>query len=108
MTVDSHRLTQPGGSLAEHAAWFDGFAAAGRDLAELNRAGKLYRGLRGVLAHHILFTWNRHSLPYETQVDVAGTATAVIFDDDLATELLAGTRTAPAQSPIHTSVQRAR
>jgi thiopeptide-type bacteriocin biosynthesis protein len=108
MMVDSRRLSQPGGSLAEHAAWFDGFTAAGRDLAELNRAGSLHRGLRGVLAHHILFTWNRHSLPYEVQVDVAGTATAVIFDDDLAIELLAGTRTAPAHNSIHSSVQRAR
>ena len=42
-----------------------------RDLAA---AGQLYRGLRDVLAHHLIFAWNRAGLPYMTQSVIAGAA----------------------------------
>jgi protein-L-isoaspartate(D-aspartate) O-methyltransferase len=42
--------------------WFAAFTAAGHDLAALARTGRLERGLRAVLAHHVIFHWNRLGL----------------------------------------------
>ncbi|MGQ0775693.1 MAG: hypothetical protein ACT4NY_14950 [Pseudonocardiales bacterium] len=44
--------------------------------------GLLHRGLRAILAHHIIFAWNRHGLPYPTQAILANTAKAVVFGRD--------------------------
>jgi thiopeptide-type bacteriocin biosynthesis protein len=83
ITVDTTNLMQQGGTLAHAAAWADAYRDAGRELAHLNDTGRLHRGLRDVLAHHVVFAWNRIGLPYDTQAALAAAAKAVIFGPDL-------------------------
>ncbi|TQM01612.1 methyltransferase, FxLD system [Pseudonocardia kunmingensis] len=69
MTVDAGP-TSPlvdGGPLAAIADWAEAFEQAGQQLAELARRGGLQRGLRAVLAHHVIFHWNRLGLPAAEQ-----------------------------------------
>jgi protein-L-isoaspartate(D-aspartate) O-methyltransferase len=47
------------------------FETAGRELARLTRGGQLERGLRAVLAHHVIFTLNRAGLPAGQQSALA-------------------------------------
>jgi protein-L-isoaspartate(D-aspartate) O-methyltransferase len=56
-----------GGQHAYLADWIPAFEWVGQHLADLNRNGRLERGLRAVLAHHIIFHWNRLGLPSEDQ-----------------------------------------
>ncbi|MFI7707499.1 thiopeptide-type bacteriocin biosynthesis protein [Nonomuraea sp. NPDC049480] len=79
MSVDLTSLCRPGAALADAAGWVEAFSAAGRQLGDLAADGRLHRGLRDVLAHHVIFTWNRHGLPHETQAVLAGTAATVVF-----------------------------
>ncbi|MEW1687524.1 methyltransferase, FxLD system [Streptomyces sp. NPDC091265] len=69
MTVDvsttSPSVTQ--GRLAPLAEWIATFEWFGQQLADLNRQGRLERGLRAVIAHHGIFQWNRLGLPAEDQ-----------------------------------------
>jgi hypothetical protein len=37
------------------------------------------RGTRDILAHHVIFHWNRIGLPYKTQSILAHAAKTVIF-----------------------------
>lgn len=67
-------------------AWTGAFAAAGTELAVLATDGRLRRGLRAVLAHHIIFTWNRHGLPHAAQAVLAHTAKTVVFGHDPASD----------------------
>jgi thiopeptide-type bacteriocin biosynthesis protein len=85
MSVDLSALCRPGAPLADHAEWAKAFTATGRKLAELAYNGRLDRGLRAVLAHHIVFTWNRHGLPHTTQAALANTATTIAFNHDPST-----------------------
>lgn len=62
------------------ADWAHNFTSTGHELAHLTRTGRLHRGLRAVLAHHIVFTWNRHGLPYALQALTAETARQAVFD----------------------------
>jgi protein-L-isoaspartate(D-aspartate) O-methyltransferase len=63
--------------------WPATFQRAGNQLAELAQEGRLTRGLRAVLAHHILFAWNRLGIPADVQAVLAGTATHTVFHQDL-------------------------
>lgn len=47
------------GRLSPLLAWATGIQCGGRALAEAAREGRLHLGLRGILARHILFHWNR-------------------------------------------------
>ena len=49
--------------LAAVPEWSAAFRRAGEHLAEAAHEGRLTRGLRAVLAHHILFAWNRMGIP---------------------------------------------
>jgi protein-L-isoaspartate(D-aspartate) O-methyltransferase len=69
--------------LAAVPAWPAAFHRAGESLAELARNGGLSRGLRAVLAHHILFAWNRLGIPAEVQGVLAGTAAHTVFHPEL-------------------------
>lgn len=81
MTVDSAHLVRDRTSdLAFAASWFTAFDNAGQQLAQLARDGVLQRGLRAVLAHHVLFAFNRLGLGRYTQTLLANTATTVVFD----------------------------
>lgn len=82
MRVDATRLARGGSPRVLASGWDSAFAAAGRELADLAAGGLLRRGLRAVLADHIVFAWNRLGLPHATQAVLANTAKAVVFDGD--------------------------
>ncbi|MBL7489729.1 thiopeptide-type bacteriocin biosynthesis protein [Frankia sp. AgB1.9] len=86
LAADPDHLSHHGGPLAFAAAWIAAHSTAGRHLATLAAAGTLHRGLRAVVAHHVLFTWNRHGLPYATQGVLARTATSAVFGPDPASQ----------------------
>jgi thiopeptide-type bacteriocin biosynthesis protein len=79
MTVDTTPLLQDTGSLAFLSAWATAFETAGTELSDLARNGTLHRGLRAVLAHHVIFTWNRIGLSHATQSVLANVATTVVL-----------------------------
>jgi thiopeptide-type bacteriocin biosynthesis protein len=84
MTVDadpSSPLVVPDGPLAHIVTWSTAFHAAGTALGELARRGVLRRGLRSVLAHHVIFHWNRFGLPYDAQSVLARAALEVVLGD---------------------------
>ncbi|RBQ17224.1 methyltransferase [Spongiactinospora rosea] len=81
MSTDLTVACRPGAGVADHAEWARSFTSGGRRLAELARTGRLERGLRAVLAHHVIFTWNRHGLPHAVQAALASSAATVVFDD---------------------------
>ncbi|WP_433498550.1 thiopeptide-type bacteriocin biosynthesis protein [Sphaerimonospora sp. CA-214678] len=82
MSVDPTSLMRENGPLAFAAEWAHAFTSAGRDLAVLASGGALQRGLRAVLTHHVIFTWNRFGLPFTTQAVLATTAKVVVFGCD--------------------------
>ncbi len=86
MSADTASLLREGSPLAFAAGWTGTYAAAGRELADLAAGGLLHRGLRAILAHHIIFAWNRHGLPAATQAVLAHTAKAVVFGSDPTTK----------------------
>lgn len=85
MTVDASPtspLLHERGSLAFLSEWAAAFADAGQALGDLARSGTLSRGVRALLAHHVIFHWNRLGLPYTTQSLLAHTAKAVVLGCD--------------------------
>jgi thiopeptide-type bacteriocin biosynthesis protein len=61
-------------------SWPEAFHDAGAALADLAHQGRLDRGLRAVLAHHILFAWNRAGVPARHQGLLADAAATAIFN----------------------------
>ncbi|WP_333769659.1 thiopeptide-type bacteriocin biosynthesis protein [Streptomyces sp. IBSBF 2435] len=86
ITVDPQHAMQPGSPLIGAEAWAAVYTAAGSDLARLNQTGRLHRGIRDVIAHHVIFAWNRLGLPYSTQAVLTAAAQTVIFGPDTSTE----------------------
>lgn len=80
MTVDTASLAQSNGPLAFISDWATAFDNAGTELGELARNGTLQRGLRAVLAHQVIFAWNRIGLSHTTQGLLANVAKAVVLD----------------------------
>jgi len=74
LTVDTGQLLAPDGPLGFAAPWATGFRDAGRDLADAAQRGVLLRGVRDVLAHHVIFHWNRLGLSATTQAILARAA----------------------------------
>jgi thiopeptide-type bacteriocin biosynthesis protein len=72
-------LTGTSGPLAFASGWAAAFEHAGTALADAARDGTLTRGLRAVLAHHVIFHWNRIGLPTRTQAILAAAATQTVF-----------------------------
>jgi thiopeptide-type bacteriocin biosynthesis protein len=72
----------PAPAVCGYVPWAAAWSSAGCELADLAAAGKLHRGLRDVIAHHVIFAWNRLGLPYETQAVLAATAKRVILGLD--------------------------
>ncbi len=96
ITVDTTRSsTLRTGSLARIDSWLAAFEIAGRRLGELATEGQLTRGLRAVIAHHILFHWNRIGLTASTQSILAAAATEAVFGEAPSTEHPSG---APEQN----------
>ncbi|MGH3717845.1 MAG: thiopeptide-type bacteriocin biosynthesis protein [Pseudonocardiaceae bacterium] len=70
-TAPTGTLFGTGGPLAFAAPWTVAFGEAGRALGNLAGNGALVRGLRDVLAHHVIFHWNRLGLADRTQAILA-------------------------------------
>jgi thiopeptide-type bacteriocin biosynthesis protein len=79
MTVDTAKLIQDNGPLAFLTDWADAFTQTGAQLGELATNGTLRRGLRVVLAKHVIFAWNRLGLPHTGQSILANVAKTVVF-----------------------------
>ena len=81
MTVDAGPTSRlvDGGPLAPLADWVTAFERAGQQMAELARRGRLERGLRAVLAHHVIFHWNRLGLAREHQSALSTLAKEVVM-----------------------------
>jgi thiopeptide-type bacteriocin biosynthesis protein len=54
--------------------WHTRFASAGSELHGLRETGRLTRGLRAIIALHVIFHWNRIGLPAATQAKLAQAA----------------------------------
>ncbi|MFI5758033.1 methyltransferase, FxLD system [Streptomyces sp. NPDC051569] len=80
MTADAHDLCRPKGSLYAHDAWVDAFGGAGAALADLAHRGALTRGLRAVLAHHVIFHANRAGLLLDDQSALSTIARKVVME----------------------------
>jgi thiopeptide-type bacteriocin biosynthesis protein len=65
------------------ASWLGAFREAGRLLAEAAGRGDLSRGLRAVLAHVVIFHWNRLGLRASTQGILASAARTAYLPEDL-------------------------
>lgn len=61
-------------TLAYIAPWAAAFEAAGRRLVGAAQDGTLQRGIRDILAHHVIFAWNRIGLGGRTQSILARAA----------------------------------
>lgn len=79
MSTDLTNLNQPASPHLMLADWAAAFTTAGHDLAHLAGTGNLRRGLRDILAHHVIFAMNRIGLPATTQAVLATHAATVIF-----------------------------
>ncbi|MER7828015.1 thiopeptide-type bacteriocin biosynthesis protein [Streptomyces sp. NPDC096097] len=82
ISVDTESLVHPTGPLAHLADWARAYTDAATELARLTASGHLHRGLRHVVAHHVLFAWNRAGLPQDDQATLASAAKTVIFGPD--------------------------
>lgn len=60
-------------------ARLEAFVTAGRALADLARSGDLQRGLRAVLAHHLIFAFNRAGLSASEQAALSYLAKEVVM-----------------------------
>jgi thiopeptide-type bacteriocin biosynthesis protein len=82
ITADAESQMNNSAPLAHCTRWAAAYETAGRELASLTAAGLLHRGLRDVLAHQVIFAWNRLGLPYTTQSVLAATAKTAVFGPD--------------------------
>jgi hypothetical protein len=83
LTVDANPtgpLLGPSGALAAFGPWAQAFAMCGGQLRELANTEALTRGIRAVLAHHVIFHWNRMGLDHASQSILSHTAKTVVFD----------------------------
>jgi protein-L-isoaspartate(D-aspartate) O-methyltransferase len=104
MTTDARSLCAAGhdSPLAGCDEWITAFEDAGQALASLARHGRLSRGLRAVLAHHILFHANRAGLPATDQAALAALAARNTFGTRPGTEFLPTTITTDKVSHVTT------
>jgi len=70
----------PQDPLTSARPWLRVASDCGRALGDLASAGSLHRGLRDVLAHHVIFHWNRFGLATTAQAVLAHTAATTILD----------------------------
>jgi thiopeptide-type bacteriocin biosynthesis protein len=78
--ADPAALTGPGQALACAADRMAAFTAAGAALRAAHSRELLARGLRNVLAHHVIFTWNRAGVPAPMQTLLADAARHTLLD----------------------------
>ncbi|UGQ13570.1 methyltransferase, FxLD system [Yinghuangia sp. ASG 101] len=111
MTVDAGPTSRlvTGGALADLGSWVAAFHDAGRHLAALNRDGHLHRGLRAVIAHHVLFHWNRLGLAAALQHALSTLAMEIVMGTSEPTRHIRETAPEPADrdrsvAPVNTHV----
>ncbi|KAA9376260.1 methyltransferase [Microbispora cellulosiformans] len=81
LTADVQAMCDAGGApLAACRPWVSAFEDAGQALADLAAQGRLLRGLRAVLAHHVIFHANRAGLPSSDQSTIAALALHTVFN----------------------------
>ncbi|MFE2353100.1 methyltransferase, FxLD system [Streptomyces parvulus] len=79
MTADARSLCRPDGPLHAHEEWVTAFERAGATLADLAARGALTRGLRAVIAHHVIFHANRAGLLRDDQSALSHIAREVVM-----------------------------
>jgi protein-L-isoaspartate(D-aspartate) O-methyltransferase len=79
MTAEAHDLCHPGGPLHGHDEWVTAFEQAGATLAGLAGHSVLTRGLRAVIAHHVIFHANRAGLLRDDQSALFNIAREVVM-----------------------------
>jgi len=79
MTVSARALCDGNYSLDGHDRWVTAFEHTGQTLAHLAHVGGLTRGLRAILAHHVIFHANRADLPAEDQSVLSALAKEVVM-----------------------------
>jgi protein-L-isoaspartate(D-aspartate) O-methyltransferase len=79
LTLMTALADAPASPLHARPDWGSAFEDAGRQLAGLAGRGTLARGLRAVLAHHLLFLFNRHGVPAADQYALASSARQAVF-----------------------------
>jgi thiopeptide-type bacteriocin biosynthesis protein len=67
------------GTARNTGEWHIAFENAGTNLQRLRETGELTRGLRTVIALHVIFHWNRIGLPATSQATLAQAAKEAIF-----------------------------
>lgn len=72
-------LFTPGGPVAHAAPWLAAFQTAGRQLGNAAARGLLDRGIRAILAHVLIFHWNRFGLSAASQSILARAATTALL-----------------------------
>jgi len=83
LSLDTGPLSLPDhatGPLAFARTWLAAFTHAGNAIGTAAHEGVLQRGLRDVLAHHVIFHWNRLGLPTRTQGVLARAAFETILN----------------------------
>lgn len=81
LTADIRAMRDAGDApLAAYRRWVTAFEEAGQALADLAAQGRLLRGLRAVLAHHVIFHTNRAGLPSSDQSAIAALAIHTVFN----------------------------
>jgi thiopeptide-type bacteriocin biosynthesis protein len=68
------------GPLHYLASWEESFAQTGTVLGAAATAGNLQRGLRAVMAHHVIFHWNRFGFTSDRQALLAHAAATALLD----------------------------
>ena len=82
MTVSTEPIGEPfgEGGLSFTVPWFAAFTEAGRRLGAAANEGTLGRGIRDILAYHLIFHWNRLGLSTADQAILASAAADVILN----------------------------
>ena len=73
-TDDVQRLLVGEARAELRGGWLDAFEDAGRTLRKLREEGQLTRGIRAVIALHVIFHWNRLGLAARRQAVLAAAA----------------------------------
>ncbi|MFJ9822290.1 methyltransferase, FxLD system [Streptomyces sp. NPDC101151] len=79
MTADAHSLCSPGRPLEGYGDWITAFERAGSALRALAGTNGLTRGLRAVIAHHVIFHANRAGLLRDDQHAMSHIAREVVM-----------------------------
>jgi thiopeptide-type bacteriocin biosynthesis protein len=78
-TDDVQRLLVGEARAELRGSWLDAFEDAGRSLRKLREEGQLTRGMRAVIALHVIFHWNRLGLTARSQAVLAAAARHAVF-----------------------------